>query len=45
VKTEDDPPEWLPIRSAARAPTAIAHVEQAVPAGAPEGLVLRYGGF
>jgi nucleoside-diphosphate-sugar epimerase len=45
VKTEDDPPEWRPIRSAVQGPAAIAHVEQAVPAQALEGLVLRYGGF
>ncbi len=45
VKTEDDPPEWRPIRSAMQGPAAIAHVEKTVPAQAPEGLVLRYGGF
>jgi 2-alkyl-3-oxoalkanoate reductase len=45
VKTEDDPPEWRPIRSALQGPAAIAHVEKTVPAQAPEGLVLRYGGF
>jgi nucleoside-diphosphate-sugar epimerase len=45
VKTEDDPPEWRPIRSAMQGPAAIAHVETSVPAQAQEGLVLRYGGF
>jgi nucleoside-diphosphate-sugar epimerase len=45
VKTEDDPPQWRPIRSAMQMPAAIAHVEKTVPAQAPEGLVLRYGGF
>ncbi|HLI36188.1 MAG TPA: NAD(P)-dependent oxidoreductase [Streptosporangiaceae bacterium] len=45
VKTEEDPPRWRPVRSAVHAPAALAHVEQAVPAQAPEGLVLRYGGF
>jgi 2-alkyl-3-oxoalkanoate reductase len=45
LKTEDDPAEWRPIRSAMRAPAAIRHVEEAVPAGVPEGIVLRYGGL
>jgi 2-alkyl-3-oxoalkanoate reductase len=45
LKTEDDPPDWRPIRSAMQGPAAIAHVEKTVPAQAPEGLVLRYGGF
>jgi nucleoside-diphosphate-sugar epimerase len=45
VKGEDDPQKWRPIRSAMRGPAAIAHVEEAVPARALEGLVLRYGGF
>ncbi len=45
VKTEDDPPEWRPIRSAMQGPAAIAHLEKTVPAQALEGLVLRYGGF
>jgi nucleoside-diphosphate-sugar epimerase len=45
LKTEDDPPGWRPIRSAARALAAMRHVEEAVPAGAPEGIVLRYGAF
>jgi 2-alkyl-3-oxoalkanoate reductase len=45
LKTEDDPPDWRPIRSARQGPAAIAHVEKTVPAQAREGLVLRYGGF
>jgi nucleoside-diphosphate-sugar epimerase len=45
LKTEEDPPDWRPIRSAMRGPAAIRHVEEAVPAGAPEGIVLRYGSF
>jgi len=45
LKTEEDPLDWRPIRSAVQAPAAIAHVETTVPAQAPEGLVLRYGGF
>jgi nucleoside-diphosphate-sugar epimerase len=45
VKTEEDPPDWRPIRSAMQGPAAIRHVEEAVPAEAPEGIVLRYGGF
>jgi nucleoside-diphosphate-sugar epimerase len=45
VKTEEDLPRWRPIQSARQGPAAIAHVEAAVPAQAPEGLVLRYGGF
>ncbi|HUL27334.1 MAG TPA: NAD(P)-dependent oxidoreductase [Streptosporangiaceae bacterium] len=45
LKTEEDPPDWRPIRSAVQGPAAIRHVEQTVPAGAPEGIVLRYGGF
>jgi nucleoside-diphosphate-sugar epimerase len=45
VKTEEDPPDWRPIRSAVHGPAAITYVEQAVPAQAPEGIVLRYGGF
>src|SRR5262249_61449999 len=44
-KTEEDPPDWRPIRSAMRGPAAIRHVEEAVPAGAPEGIALRYGSF
>src|ERR1700745_269002 len=45
MKTEEDPADWRPIRSAAQGPAAIAYVEQTVPAAAREGIVLRYGGF
>jgi len=45
LKTEEDPPDWRPIRSAVQGPAAIRHVEEAVPQEAPEGIVLRYGGF
>ena len=45
VKTEDDPLDPRPIRSTVQGLAAIRHVEEAVPAGVPEGLVLRYGGF
>jgi 2-alkyl-3-oxoalkanoate reductase len=45
LKTEEDPLDWRPIRSAVQGPAAIRHVETTVPAQAPEGLVLRYGGF
>jgi len=45
VKTEDDPLDPRPIRSTVQGLAAIRHVEEAVPAGAPEGIVLRYGGF
>ena len=45
LKTETDPPDWRPIRSASRAFAAMRPVEETVPAGAPEGIVLRYGGF
>src|SRR5262249_13941215 len=45
LKTEDDPPGWRPIPSAARMAAAITHVDQAVPAQAAEGIVLRYGTF
>jgi len=45
LKTEDDPLGWRLIRSAVQMPAAIAYVDQAVPAGAAEGLVLRYGGL
>ena len=45
LKTEEDPPDWRPIPSAVQGPAAIRHVETTVPAQAPEGLVLRYGGF
>ena len=42
-KTEDDPLDWRPIRSAVQMPAAITYVDKTVPAGAPEGIVLRYG--
>ena len=45
LKTEKDPSDWRPIRSAMQGPAAMRHVEEAVPAGVPEGIVLRYGGF
>jgi nucleoside-diphosphate-sugar epimerase len=45
LKTEQDPPDLRPIRSAVQGPAAIAYVETTVPAGAPEGIVLRYGGL
>jgi nucleoside-diphosphate-sugar epimerase len=45
LKTEDDPLGWRPISSAAQMAAAITHVDQAVPAEAPEGVVLRYGTF
>jgi nucleoside-diphosphate-sugar epimerase len=45
LKTEEDPLDWRPIRSAVQGPAAIKHVEETVPAAAPEGIVLRYGTF
>ncbi len=45
VKTEADPPDWRPIRSAMQGPAAIRYVEETVPREAPEGIVLRYGGL
>jgi nucleoside-diphosphate-sugar epimerase len=45
LKTEEDPLGWRPIGSAARMVAAIKHVEKTVPLEAPEGIVLRYGGF
>lgn len=45
VKGEDDPLASRPVPSWARSLAALRHVEQAVPAAAPEGLVLRYGSF
>jgi len=45
LKTEADPPDLRPIRSATQGPAAIAYVDQTVPAEAPEGIVLRYGCF
>ena len=43
LKTEADPLDWRPIRSAAQMSAAITYVDQTVPAQAPEGIVLRYG--
>src|SRR5262249_18299917 len=45
LKTEEDPPDLRPIRSAVQGPAAIWHVEKTVPLQAPEGIVLRYGAF
>lgn len=45
VKTEADPLASRPSPSSARALAAITHIETTVPLQAPEGLVLRYGGF
>ena len=45
LKTEADPPDLRSIRSAVQGPAAIAYVDKTVPAEAPEGIVLRYGGF
>jgi len=45
VKTEEDPLVSRPGRSSARGLAAIRHVETTVPLAAPEGIVLRYGGF
>jgi len=45
LKAEADPPDLRPIRTAVQGPAAIAYVDKTVPAGAPEGIVLRYGGF
>ena len=45
LKTEEDPLDWRPVPSAVRASAAIRHVEKTVPLAAPEGIVLRYGGF
>jgi 2-alkyl-3-oxoalkanoate reductase len=43
VKTEDDPLDPRPVPSSAATLAAIRHVEEAVPRGVPEGIVLRYG--
>jgi nucleoside-diphosphate-sugar epimerase len=43
VKTEQDPPDPSPLPGTTRSLAAIRHVEEAVPARVPEGLVLRYG--
>ncbi|HTE66278.1 MAG TPA: NAD(P)-dependent oxidoreductase [Candidatus Binatia bacterium] len=46
VKAEEDPiASRPPSPSSARALAAIRHVEETVPLAAPEGIVLRYGGF
>jgi 2-alkyl-3-oxoalkanoate reductase len=46
VKSEEDPvASRPPSPSAARALAAIKHIEKTVPLEAPEGIVLRYGGF
>jgi 2-alkyl-3-oxoalkanoate reductase len=46
VKTEEDPlVSRPPSSSSARTLAAIKHVDQTVPLTAPEGIVLRYGGF
>jgi nucleoside-diphosphate-sugar epimerase len=44
-KTEEDPVDWRPIKSAMQGPAAIRHVDDTVPRVAPEGIVLRYGTF
>ena len=43
VKTEEDPLDPHPVASMAESLRAIQHLERVVPAGVPEGLVLRYG--
>jgi 2-alkyl-3-oxoalkanoate reductase len=43
LKTDADPSDLRPIRSATQGPAAIAYVEKTVPRQAPEGIVLRYG--
>jgi nucleoside-diphosphate-sugar epimerase len=46
VKTEEDPlASEPPSPSSARTLAAIKHVDRTVPLAAPEGIVLRYGGF
>ena len=45
LKTEEDPLDWRPIRSAAQMPAAVTYVDRTVPLEAPEGIVLRYGSF
>ena len=45
LKTEDDPLDLRPIRSAVKGPAAIAYVDRTVPLEAEEGIVLRYGAF
>jgi hypothetical protein len=43
LKTEEDPLDWRPIRSAVQGPAAIRHVDKTVPLEAPEGIVLHPG--
>ena len=43
LKTEEDPPDLRPIRSAGQGPAAIAYVDRTVPLEAAEGIVLCYG--
>jgi nucleoside-diphosphate-sugar epimerase len=45
VKSEEDPLDSRPIPAAARTVAAIKYLEKTVPLSAPEGIVLRYGGF
>ena len=45
LKTEEDPLDWRPIRSAVQGRAAITYVDKTVPLEAPEGIVLRYGTF
>jgi 2-alkyl-3-oxoalkanoate reductase len=45
VKTEEDPVDSRPVPSSARTVAAIKYVDRTVPLEAPEGIVLRYGGF
>jgi 2-alkyl-3-oxoalkanoate reductase len=45
VKSETDPLDPDPVPSTRKAMAAIRYLEEAVPAGVPEGLVLRYGSF
>jgi nucleoside-diphosphate-sugar epimerase len=45
VKTEQDPLDPRPLAGTTKSLAAIEHLEEAVPAQVPEGLVLRYGIF
>jgi nucleoside-diphosphate-sugar epimerase len=45
VKTEQDPLDPRPLPGTTKALAAVKHLEKAVPAQVPEGLVLRYGVF
>jgi 2-alkyl-3-oxoalkanoate reductase len=45
LKTEEDPLEVPPIRRARQGVAALRYLEETVPVQAPEGIVLRYGGF